>query len=57
MNLNIVLLEEFKDEMDTTRKFLASISEDLFEFIGVYLRLNNVNVPASYMASADAQLF
>ena len=32
MELNLILLNEFKDEMDTTRKFLESISEDLFEF-------------------------
>ena len=32
MKLNLILLEEFNDEMDTTRKFLKSISEDLFEF-------------------------
>ena len=32
MNLNQILLEEFKDEMDTTRKFLASVSEELFDF-------------------------
>ena len=32
MMLNLILLEEFKDEMKTTRKFLESISEDLFEF-------------------------
>ena len=32
MELNLVLLEEFKDEMDTTKRFLAAISEDLFEF-------------------------
>lgn len=32
MELNLILLEEFKDEMDTTRRFLAAISEDLFEF-------------------------
>ncbi len=32
MQLNTILLKEFKDEMNTTRKFLSSISEDLFEF-------------------------
>ena len=32
MKLNIILLEEFKDEMNTTRRFLESISEDLLEF-------------------------
>ena len=32
MKLNFILLNEFKDEMNTTRKFLESISEDLFEF-------------------------
>ena len=32
MQLNLILLNEFKDEMNTTRKFLESISEDLFEF-------------------------
>ena len=32
MMLNLIFLEEFKDEMKTTRKFLESISEDLFEF-------------------------
>ena len=32
MKLNLILLEEYRDEMKTTRKFLESISEDLFEF-------------------------
>ena len=32
MNLNLILLEEFKDEMKTTKRFLEAISEDLFEF-------------------------
>ena len=32
MKLNEILLNEFKDEMNTTRKFLESISEDKFEF-------------------------
>ena len=32
MDLNLILLEEFKDEMDTTRRFLAAISEDLFDY-------------------------
>ena len=32
MNLNEILLNEFKDEMNTTRKFLESISEETFEF-------------------------
>ncbi|QWX85183.1 damage-inducible protein DinB [Cellulophaga sp. HaHaR_3_176] len=32
MKLNEILLNEFKDEMNTTRKFLNSISEDVFEF-------------------------
>ena len=32
MELNLILLNEFKDEMNTTRRFLESISEDLFDF-------------------------
>ena len=32
MKLNLILLEEYRDEMKTTRKFLESISEDLFDF-------------------------
>ena len=32
MKLNEILLNEFKDEMNTTRKFLESISEEVFEF-------------------------
>ena len=32
MELKNVYLEEFVDEMNTTRRFLESISEDLFEF-------------------------
>ena len=32
MKLNIVLLAEYIDEMNTMRRFLESISEDLFEF-------------------------
>ena len=32
MKLNHILLDEFKDEMHTTRRFLESISEDLFNF-------------------------
>lgn len=32
MKLNLILLEEYRDEMKTTRKFLETISEDLFEF-------------------------
>lgn len=32
MKLNEILLNEFKDEMYTTRKFLESISENSFEF-------------------------
>ena len=32
MKLNLILLDEFIDEMNTTRKFLESIPEDLFEF-------------------------
>ena len=32
MELNKVLLKEYKDEMGTTRKFLESIPEDLFEY-------------------------
>ena len=32
MNLNTILLEEFEDEVKTTRRFLESLSEDLFEF-------------------------
>ena len=32
MKLNQILLAEFIDEMNTTRKFLNSISEELFEF-------------------------
>lgn len=32
MKLNKVLLKEFRDEMNTTRRFLENISEDLFEY-------------------------
>ncbi len=32
MELNVILLSEFIDEMNTTRRFLESISDDLFEY-------------------------
>ena len=32
MKINEILLNEFKDEMNTTRNFFEAISEDLFEF-------------------------
>ncbi len=32
MKLNEILLNEFTDEMNITRKFLNTVSEDLFEF-------------------------
>ncbi|QXP54630.1 damage-inducible protein DinB [Cellulophaga sp. HaHa_2_95] len=32
MKLNEILLNEFTDEMNITRKFLNAVSEDLFEF-------------------------
>lgn len=32
MKLNEILLNEFKDEMNTTRKFLEAVSEDIFQY-------------------------
>lgn len=32
MNLNTILLSEFEDEMNTTKKFIESISENLFDY-------------------------
>ena len=32
MNVNEIFLAEFKEEMATTRKFFAAVSDDLFEF-------------------------
>ena len=32
MNLNTILLEEFDDEVKTTRRFIQSLSEDLLEY-------------------------
>ena len=32
MELKNILLNEFKDEMNTTRRFLESISEDHFNY-------------------------
>ena len=32
MKLNLILLNEYKDEMNTTRRFLEAIPEDLYAF-------------------------
>ena len=52
MAISDALLPEFDHEMQNTRKTLERIPDDQ---LGVYLRLNNLPVPAVYGPSADEQ--